>query len=209
MKKIQCLIAASALYVLSATAYAEDWYILVAAGTAEAKDFSASTLDSDLVDAGATGLESSVNDSHNGYKFQVGYHVSPNVAIEGGYVDLGNFAYEATFNGGAADADISAWGLNLAGVGILPIGEHWGVFGKLGLIAAQVDTAMSVTSIVGSAREIESASSVEGSFGLGVSYTSAEGVGIRAEWERYLDVGNDDTGESDIEMLTVGLVLAF
>lgn len=210
MKKIQSLIAASAFFALSSTAFAEDWYVLVSAGTSQAQDLSKSALDNDLASAGVTGIKSSVDDNTNALKMQLGYRVSPNFAIESGYVDFGKFVYDASFNGGETEVLFDAWAVNLSGVGILPLGEHLAVFGKLGLVLAMVDAETTANILGTKMRDLESSSSPEAAFGFGVDYNFSEAVTLRAEWERYVNVGDDSkTGESDIDLLTIGLGFGF
>jgi hypothetical protein len=46
--------------------------------------------------------------------------------------------------------------------------------------------------------------------GLGVKFDAADTVELRAEFERYKNVGDDDkTGESDVDVLSVGAVMKF
>lgn len=210
MKTIQYLFAASVLYVVSTAAYAEDWYILAAVGSSQAQDLTKSSADNELLAIGVTGLESSVDDNTNGFKMQLGYRVSPNFAIESGYVDFGHFRYQATFNGGDAELEFDAWGVNLTGVGILPLGEQLEVFGKLGLVLAMVDAKSTVHDLGTEFSDVGSASTPEVTFGVGANYNFADFVTLRAEWERYVNVGDDSkTGESDIDLFTIGLAFGF
>lgn len=210
MKTIQYLVAASVFGVFSTAAYAEDWYILMSVGSSQAQDLTASAFDSDLASVGVTGIESSVDDSTNGFKAQAGYRVSPNFALEGGYVDFGQYRYQAEFNGGETELQFNAWGLNFAGVGILPLGEQLELFGKLGLLLAEVSADASGNNLGVGVSDAESASTLELGLGLGANYNFADAVTVRVEWERYADVGDEDkTGESDIDLITIGLALGF
>jgi opacity protein-like surface antigen len=46
-------------------------------------------------------------------------------------------------------------------------------------------------------------------WGLGVQYTFGERVGLRAEWDRYENVGNDTVGEGDIDAYTISVNYKF
>jgi opacity protein-like surface antigen len=45
--------------------------------------------------------------------------------------------------------------------------------------------------------------------GLGAQYNLSKSVGLRAEWERYFEVGDNTTGEMDIDLISVGVVYKF
>jgi len=46
--------------------------------------------------------------------------------------------------------------------------------------------------------------------GAGFQYHFTKRLAARAEWQRYSDVGNDNTtGQSDIDVLSIGLVIKF
>jgi len=48
------------------------------------------------------------------------------------------------------------------------------------------------------------------SLGLGAQYNLSKSVGLRAEWERYFDVGDaDSTGEMDVDLISAGVVFKF
>jgi opacity protein-like surface antigen len=47
-------------------------------------------------------------------------------------------------------------------------------------------------------------------FGLGFQYNFTKRLAARAELQRYSDVGNDHTtGKSDVDVLSIGLVIKF
>jgi hypothetical protein len=45
--------------------------------------------------------------------------------------------------------------------------------------------------------------------GLGAKLSFTESVHARVEWERFADIGDDDTGQDDVDLLSVGLGFAF
>jgi hypothetical protein len=53
------------------------------------------------------------------------------------------------------------------------------------------------------------ASDWETSFGFGATYQINKQWGVRAEWERFNNLGDSDTGESDVDLLSVGAVFRF
>src|SRR5574343_238518 len=47
-----------------------------------------------IEDAGSAGPGQSIEKNSTAYKLQLGYRINPNLAIEGGYLNLGKFAYD-------------------------------------------------------------------------------------------------------------------
>jgi OOP family OmpA-OmpF porin len=151
-----------------------------------------------------------VDEKDVGYKLQIGYMVNRNFGVEGGWVDLGKFRYNASFTGGSAQADIKASGINIAGIGVLPLDHGFSLFGKLGVINAKVKTNVSASGPGGSASANESSTNWSPNYGLGVMYDVSPKFAIRAEWERFDKVGDKNkTGEGDVDLLSVGLRFSF
>ncbi len=210
MKKIiaSTLIAASTI-VVSPSVFAGDWYM---AGSIGQSDFKGgkSDIDNALTSAGVTGLSSRLDDKDTAYKLQVGYRFTPNLAVEGGYVDLGKLKYMASFTGGTGRAEIKATGWNLAVVGSLPLGQDFSLFGKLGMIDAKVEANVFATGAGGAASAGVSDTSWKGHWGFGLDYAVNQKMAIRAEIERFSKLGdNNTTGEGDVDLLSLGVVFKF
>jgi len=207
---IKHLAVATILSVSMASAFAGDWYAVGSIGQSKVKDGNKSEIDSGLVSAGVTGLSSSLDEKDTGYKLQLGYKFTPNWAIEGGYVDLGKFKYNATFTGGGANAEVKASGWNIAGVGTVPINDRFSLFGKLGLIDAKVKGSVTATGPGGTASGNTSSTKSKANWGIGANYGVSKAWGLRAEWERFSKLGDKNTtGESDVDLLSVGVVFNF
>ncbi|NJD36136.1 MAG: hypothetical protein FIA96_15125 [Betaproteobacteria bacterium] len=210
---IKHITAATILSLAMASAFAGDWYVVGSVGQAKAQDSGASDIDRELIAAGVTGLASSVDDTDTGYKLQVGYNFTKNWGIEGGYVDLGEMTYKATGRIGAvaasakARAEVTGW--NIAGVGTLPINEQFSLFGKLGAIYADVDVKATATGGGISASDHASTTDWKANFGVGATYKFNKQWGMRAEWERFDNLGDNNTGKTDVDLLSVGVVFSF
>jgi OOP family OmpA-OmpF porin len=192
------------------SAHADNWYAVGSVGQSQFHD-SKSSADSDLVSLGATGLSSKLTKKDDGYKLQLGYRFTPNIALEGGQVDLGMEKYKASYIGGEATLEGKAKGLNLALLGIYPINDQFALFGKLGVIDAKVNVKSTQT---GFADSRVSSTDMKANFGLGASYNFASkdwnNFGVRAEWERFNKLGDTaKTGETNVDLLSVGLVINF
>ena len=201
---IKYISVAAILSISMASALANDWYVVGSVGQSKAKDYK-SSFDSGLPGGGLT---SNMDDKDTGYKVQLGYKFNPNWAIEGGYVDLGKFNYNATYTGGNASGQVKVDGWNLVGVGTVPINDQFSLFGKLGFIDAKVEGSLYSTTPGNSG----SASKTKGraNWGVGANYNVTKAWGLRAEWERFSKLGDSGTmGESDVDLLSVGAVFNF
>lgn len=158
---------------------------------------------------------SSTDDSDNGWTAFVGYRVTPNLAIEGGYVDLGEFSALASLNvpgSGSATvaANAEATGIHAALLGLYPIGTG-SVFGKIGLLRWDVDLTETITDFpLGGPVQRFSASDTGTDllFGVGYQLMGTQSVGVRAEWTRYTDVGGE-FGDTDVDWLGVSVLYSF
>ena len=184
------------------------WYLGGNIGQSRAKIDDAS-ISSALKGAG---FNSSIDDrdKSNAFKLLGGYQFNKNFAVEGGYFNLGDFGYTATtVPAGSLTGKIRLQGLNIDGVGMLPLSDKFSLFGRLGLQYAQAQDDFSST---GAVPPPSSSSTNKNAFnykaGLGVQYDFNSSLGMRLEAERYRI--NDASGnDGDINMYSLGLVYRF
>lgn len=163
-----------------------------------------------LTSAGAVVTSSETDEKDVGFKAYLGYQFNPYFAVEGGYVDLGSSEYKADFVGGDAKVEWQSAGIFFAGVGRLPMGDKFAMFGKAGAFFSNTTADISASGPGGSASDDYDADEVGMMLGIGAEYQMTETIALRAEWERFLDVGDEDeTGEGDIELLSVGVTVSF
>lgn len=122
-----------------------------------------------------------------------GMRINKNFAAEAFYGNWG----EVSVSSGALSAtgEISSWGL--AGLGILPLGDRFSLFGKLGY--AQTDQEVTV-----SGPGITIADSDDGGeviWGVGATYNFTRNFGLRAEWERL--------NKSEVDIMSIGIQYRF
>lgn len=212
LKKLVLLIAVAGIAATAQPAAAQ-WY-----GVATAGSTNTSVNQSVLAVTGSTANSYSKDDTDTGFKLQAGYQINPNFAVEGGYVSLGNFSLTnnvtAPFVGSAKGA-LKADGWNLVGVGILPVGKDFSVFGKLGTIyattTADVTTSGAIALAAGTPANRKK-SEWNLTYGLGLQYDFTKSISIRGEWERFDglgDNGTNSTGEYNFNMYSVGLAFKF
>jgi OOP family OmpA-OmpF porin len=191
MKK---LLAAVAISLLSATAMAQDkgWYVGGAFGQSKAKDFC----------TGVSGPGVTCDDSDVTLKGMGGYQFTRNVAVEFGLTAAG--AVEA--RGPAGTVTIDAAILDAAAVGILPLGDKFSVFGKVGLYTSAVETDFNTLTVRGTERTTNS----DLTYGAGVGFAITPKLVVRAEWQRYQDVdAGPNVGKSDVDVIGLGMVYRF
>jgi OOP family OmpA-OmpF porin len=187
------VIVVALVFAGSAPAFAaEGLYLGLSGGSSKA----ASWCDDVVVDC---------EDVGNGWKAYIGGQFHPNLGVEAGYVDLGEFTGTDTSLGFPVDGKVEVTGITIAGVGTLPIAGPFALLGKLGLLLASVDLSASGGGLSGSISE----SSTDFFIGVGAKLAFMERFFIRAEWERFADVGDDDTGEDDVDFFSAGVGVSF
>ena len=134
-------------FVTSAQAVEPGWYVLGFGGEASASGASENLATEKLVaifesnGVDVIDVTATIDDSDTGFGIAGGYQLNDHFAFEFAYVDLGSVSYQlsATVSDGTneADADVqlesSADGPVVSALGILPIGERFSVFGRVGL----------------------------------------------------------------------------
>ena len=163
---------------------------------------------------GATASSVSKDETDSAFKIYGGYRILPYLAVEGGWADLGKFRVGRNVTAplaGSLSAEIEASGPYVQAVGILPL-QRFELFATAGLMYATTETTFSTSGavvLVPGVASTEKDSEVEFKFGLGASFSFTRNLAIRAEYERFFDVGTSDTGEGDIDLLSVGIVFRF
>ena len=185
-------------------------------------DYSDSVQDFDNALANSGGIvvlsnSSSLDTSGVGFGATLGYRLSPFAGTEIAYYRLGRETYNSTsqsiLTGAGAGTlnlrqEARTSGVGLSALGFLPIRENWELYGRGGILLANTDLK-STFSFAGSAASSStgSADSTDLFVGLGGSYYYNDQWDIRLEFQRFLDVGNGDTGETDIDF--VGLQVLY
>jgi OOP family OmpA-OmpF porin len=169
-------------FAISVPAFAADTggYLLGAFGQTKVKDIDA---------PGAT-----VDDTGTGYKIGGGYAFHRNFGVEAAYVDLG----KAT----ASTTEFKSSGLVVVAVGMLPLNPQFSLLGRLGFINAKLEVSDPTGSV--------SSTDMKTTFGIGASYSFTPQFAVRADYDLYQKLGDSaTTGESDVDMLSIGVVYKF
>jgi OOP family OmpA-OmpF porin len=118
-----------------------------------------------------------------------GYQFNRYFAAELGYHNLG----EASAPAGKTEA--TAW--ELVGVARYPLTGEFSVYGKLGGYRGELEAP--------TAEE----TNTDFTYGVGLQYDILKNVGVRGEWQRYNKMGGGALVETDVDVLSVGVVYRF
>jgi OOP family OmpA-OmpF porin len=185
----------AALALMSSPALAQDtkgFYIGLGAGMSDFKDAC----------DGISGPGVSCDDSDTATKVFGGYQFNRNFAVEVGYTDLGKGSASQT---GVGSASLEASGFEILAVGIAPLNPQWSLYGKLGIFSSEVD--LKVSPGLGTN---ESESGTDLTYGFGVGWNITKNFTLRAEYQVYSDLGDENTtGEGDVNVLGVNVIFRF
>ena len=158
-------------------------------------------------DIDTTGIGNpSKDDTGTGFKIGGGYAFTRYFAVEGAYVDLGKATASGTFGGSNASVTFKSSGLVVAAVGMVPLSQQFSLLGRFGLINATVK----VDATLGNASGSNKTTDMKTTFGVGASYSLTPKFAVRGDYDVYQKLGdNATTGESDVNMLSVGVVYKF
>jgi len=142
------------------------------------------------------------DDTDTSWKIYGGLEVNEYIQMEVGYVDLGESKIS-----GATSGTAEANGVTIQVVGTYALNPSFSLIGRGGMNILNLE-------VNGTVAETPSNNAgdtdVAWSFGLGAQYNLSKSVGLRAEWERYVEVGDPDTtGETDIDLISAGVVFKF
>jgi OmpA-OmpF porin, OOP family len=220
---------------------------LSAAGIAEAKPQGAgaffgigggsSTYDEDKSDfdfiardafAGAglpiVSLQSELDDSDSMFSVFGGYRFNRYIAVEAGYIDLGDITYNGngTFRRtflstvpGNIRLTASTKGGYVNALGSLPITGFWEIYGRAGFLVEVKDVTATATVAGFTATEDDSAAAADWALGIGTAFHLGEHFSIRLDYQRLIALDDnyyeddDERAGTDANLLNLGAVLRF
>lgn len=209
----QCLSALSVLAFAGLTgvpAAAQDfgWYLGANAGESSATVDETRIVD-DLRDAGFDTTAFKDDEGDSGFKFFGGYRFSRYFALEGGYVDLGNFSFKAdTDPAGTLRGGIKIKGVNVDLVGFIPFTPEFAAFGRIGAVRTEAEVSFAGTGAVVVLDPASRERAVNYKLGVGLQFDFTELLAMRVEAERYrVDdaLGND----GDVDLISLGVLFRF
>lgn len=172
--------------------------------------------------AGAAVLdgESSFDDEGTPFSFVAGYRFNRYLAVEAGYLDLGEAKYHSegfvdppgpiAFMDASLDLDISAEGPTLGVVAFAPISDRFDLHARGGVFFADVGFDMRATAGTATESDDFSASSEDFYLGAGAAYHFTDHLAVTLDFISFMDVGDEEeTGEGTVNSLTAGLTYRF
>jgi opacity protein-like surface antigen len=156
------------------------------------------------------------DDKDASFGMAAGYRLFPNLAIEGGYVDLGELTYRNDSYGTHIDhqepwfqkLSASTSGIALSALGVLPLSYRWEIYARGGVLFATNEVDIYITDFFGEDSLTVSESSTELLAGVGASFSFAEVYGARFEYQRVFDAGGG-LFEGDIDIMSIGFTVHF
>ncbi|MDP1924000.1 MAG: TonB-dependent receptor [Thiobacillus sp.] len=200
MNKQLLLLALSAALGVS-SAHAADTGFYVGGSLGQSKiDISASDIDAELASAGYPS-STSVDDSDTGWKLFAGYRIMKYLAVEGAYTNLGEASANSIITAppGVVNATVEGEAWTVSALGILPIGDKFSLFGRLGVNIWNVDVSATGTNSGATATVAGSDDGTDMVYGVGAAYRFTDNLSLRGEWERY------DFGDTDVDLLSAGI----
>ena len=180
------------MMAVSMTAHAFDWYGGLSAGQARHE-----VTGGDLVGPGFTGT---VDGNDTGWKVFVGMALwDKYVGAEFGYANLGEATAKGRVSGSSATATSEAKAYTAAFVGLIPVGDQFGVILKLGLDGTRTTLTTSGSGAQPSGHTADT--KIFGGFGF--QYDFSKSMGLRLEAERF-NMGS--IGSPYVNLVTAGLV---
>jgi OOP family OmpA-OmpF porin len=199
------LLAAGFAWVPAAGS-AADFYAGLGLGQSKTKDYE-DYVRNNFDDGSIT--SASYEDSDTGLRLFVGAALNPNFSVELGHVDLGEATTSAQSDGccfyapGPVRHGASADGLDLSGVGRIPISEAAGVFIRAGMFKWDVQERISDSTGGASGSD----DGTDFFYALGGEFRVGAQVGLRAEYAFY--TVDADGGEFDVSMLSAAAAYYF
>jgi OmpA-OmpF porin, OOP family len=117
------------------------------------------------------------------YQLFLGYSFTSFIALEANAFRLGQFGYTVTTGPGTdVQTELSMWGGSLDVVGIIPLGDAWRIYGRIGATIVQSSADFSGSGLTMANDEEWN---VGWKAGVGVGYEFESGVAFRAEYNYY------------------------
>src|SRR5678815_2545480 len=130
-----------------------------------------------------------------GFKVYAGGKMNDFLGLEVGYTDFGKVA--------ASGGETEAWAIPVSLVAGAPLGQRFGIFGKIGGLYGRTDVSADASTLLNTGHK----NGWGWTYGAGATFAITPALQLRADWDRYkLDFV---VGERDVDMLSAGLQFRF
>lgn len=148
----------------------------------------------------------SCDDDGTAWKVYGGWQLNKWLAAELGYINLPDADFRSR-GGGGLRGEVETWGITAHAVGKIPVPigalDRLSVLGKIGTIWYDRERNANLSTYD------HDDNGFAWAWGFGAEYTFSERVGLRAEWERFENVGDSRSGKGDIDAWTVSVNYKF
>lgn len=146
---------------------------------------------------------SGCKDSGSLFRVAGGYQFVP---MWGAEVSYGAYGKASAGTGGPVSVnDWQISGLQLSGIGTLPVADGFSVLVKLGIASTNAKVSHTVSGSEGS----HSVTSTKLAYGIGAQYDFTKSTSARAQYEDLGTVGDSNIGTNKVTLLSVGVVYKF
>ncbi len=186
-------------------------YAGVSGGRARALDMDNASVNRALAGQGLPTSTDAIDRQATGWKVFAGHRFGPNFAVEGGYTWLGRYDFHGQIiaDPGTVNSQFKAESINAFAVGILPWTPEFEAFAKAGVGFWRAKLSANGT-FAGRSSRAESARGWSPILGVGLQYHLAPQWTLRAEAERFFNIGKADrTGRTEIDLYSLGVQYHF
>jgi OOP family OmpA-OmpF porin len=160
---------------------------------------------------GGVSATSDLDDTGDAWGVQVGYRWGKYVGMEIGYQRYGQADYVAELTATPQDYSVRfiADGISASALGYFPLGDHFDLQGRAGVLWSDVRVRERLEDVTtGDFMSVEAKdSSVEFFAGIGAAWNITPSFAVRVEYQKVLDMGDEDsTGEFDVDLVTFGIL---
>ncbi|OQX12384.1 MAG: hypothetical protein BWK73_15135 [Thiothrix lacustris] len=162
---------------------------------AKAPNYLGASIGTTTTDGFCDGLNACENGDKS-WKGFAGVRMNDNIVLEAGYVDFGKQSGTAT----TGNVSQQASAFTTAAVAGIPMNDHIELFGKAGIARWTLEQSDSSGTVENTGTDVL--------VGVGADYNLGDNMGVRAEWERFKDVGDAAAHASDIDLLSLGFIFS-
>lgn len=143
----------------------------------------------------------SCDDTDNGPKIEIGYDFNKTLGIELGYTSFGTI-FDSNDNSLRVKQESNA--VTLSVLANLPIGDYFGIYGRLGYARYDTNNSGSVEGVV-----LKDEHGNTPIWGAGIKFNASEQFALRLEYQNYSDLSDLPGHKDDVKGLFAGGVYRF
>lgn len=160
------------------------------------KNYLGASLGSVKTDGYCQALQNCEEGKKKSWKAFAGVRLNDNIVIESGYVSFGE---QSGTHASTGEHKQSVTAFTTTAVAGIPATEQIEIFGKAGVARWTAEDSRN--------NEKSEHKGTDITVGIGAHYDLGENLGVRAEWERFKDIGKAGE-ESDLDLLSIGVTFS-